>query len=104
VPSDTPTRWAMSLRSVGTDAPGTPLTLTASITPRRAQAFVMTPDETYRWQNQRLDNGQLVASGVASADASGLLTIPDVIISPTGNRLTILAGNDNRLYLPGILR
>jgi VCBS repeat-containing protein len=95
-PLDAVQKWQVSVcaTGAGNGAPacGTGVTQTVSITPRRLQHFVVQPDTPYYWQNQAIAGGAVVASGVVTADQAGRLTTPAVQITPTGNRIMLLAG------------
>lgn len=80
-PVDEPNAWAMAFRS-------TEGTQRVMITPRRVQAFVITPGAAYLWRNVTLD-GREIASGRIIADGDGLLTVSDFEVSEIGNWLVI---------------
>ncbi len=100
-PVDTSGYWKMSFctMSVYNYNCGTSATLHVDITVRRPQQFVITPGKTYTWQNQRINDGKYIASGQATADANGVLTIKNFevdgnsggTITYKGNRLIITA-------------
>jgi hypothetical protein len=83
---DTPDRWEMTLR-LHTAAPVS--TATADVTPRRLQALTHTPGRSYAWENRQQPTQTTVQSGTVVADASGLLTLPDVRLAKDGNRIII---------------
>lgn len=83
VPQDTATLWQISLRAE--DA----VTHTADVTPRRSQQFHPVPGALARWRNLRVGDGVEVQSGMLAADAFGLMTVTNVTVSPTGNRLRL---------------
>jgi hypothetical protein len=83
LPVDTPTEWAMVFRT--TDGS----TQTVDITPRRAQAFRVTPGAEYDWRNVDILTEQVVAEGQVTASADGLITVPGFVVSANGNRLVI---------------
>lgn len=60
---------------------------TVDITPRRLQVFRSEPEQKFRWSN--FSGGKKVQSGEASADKWGLLTLKRIIITKSGNRITI---------------
>jgi pimeloyl-ACP methyl ester carboxylesterase len=93
-PVDTMNQWQISLRT--TDG----MAQTVEVTPRRVQNFVVTPGGSYRWENRRVQDNELVASGLVVATEEGLLTVPDFAVSPTGNRLVILGEGTPAIYLP----
>lgn len=82
LPVDLPEMWAVLVRT--TDGG----TQTVDITPRRVQHFVVTPGAVYRWRNEARD-GSIVASGTATADRDGLVTVEAFLVTPDGNRLVI---------------
>lgn len=84
---DTTTRWEMTLR-LHTAAPVP--TATADVTPRRLQALVHTPGTSYAWENRQQPGDAVIQSGAVAADADGLITVPDVIVTKNGNRIAIL--------------
>ncbi len=85
-PVDQPDRWEIALRSMQAGDQ------TVTLTPRRLQAFVVTPGVVYTWQNVRLDTRQIVQSGTVEADVDGLLVFPGIDVSPTGNRVIVQPG------------
>ncbi|HHW86218.1 MAG TPA: hypothetical protein GX400_08410 [Chloroflexi bacterium] len=98
-PVDTPTQWAMSFCYKFADfydnecGSGQPLTV--DITPRRVQHFPRVPGASYRWENRRVRDGALVASGVVTADGDGLITVPDFALNDAdGNRLILAPDGD----------
>jgi hypothetical protein len=93
---DTPTSYAISLRSTSVDQ-------TADVTLHRLQQFVVQPGATYAWSNYRLSDGVLVGSGTVTADGNGLLTVPAVQITRAGNRL-VLAPSSSDSSVPPSLR
>ncbi len=94
-PLDTPSSWQISLRPVGE-----PITLTVDVTLRRVQTFRVLPGALYRWENWRLADGQLVASGTVMADETGLLSVPGICISPSGNRVRVYSQIHRSTCLP----
>lgn len=86
LPLDRVNEWRISLRT--TDGS----TQTVDVTPRRAQKFRTVAGRAYRWENRRVRNGALVASGIVSADAKGRLTVRDQQVTPGGNRVHITFG------------
>ncbi|MBV6501851.1 MAG: hypothetical protein CJBNEKGG_04381 [Prosthecobacter sp.] len=91
---DTATQWQVRLstsslmHSTGTIA--APANATAAVTPRRLQAFPHTPGALARYEVHDLGN-VLLQSGLISADADGLFTVPAVSITSTGTTLTLLS-------------
>ncbi len=82
-PIDTASQWRISLRT--TDASNQ----TVDVTPRRLQHFHITPGANYAWENRRVSDDGLVASGTVAADADGLVTVQNFAVSPSGNRLVV---------------
>jgi pimeloyl-ACP methyl ester carboxylesterase len=107
-PVDTPVRWQISLCSISADPSindcGTGAPQTVDVTPRRVQHFVIRAGMTYRWENRRVRDGELVASGQVTADSNGVLTVPNFQVSPAGNRLIISPVSVVHNYLPMIFR
>ena len=91
-PVDQAGRWEMSFCAVepGSTTCGGSATVGASITPRRLQHFKVQPGQRYDWENRRVSDHGLVASGTVTASADGLVTIPDFTITPSGNRLALV--------------
>ncbi len=96
---DTPARWEMTIRLqdlVTEPAMGMQVTVpappsaTVDVTPRRLQRFAVVPFASYAYAN--LDaSSNVVASGVVTADALGLVTVPGFAVSSGGNRLVLTA-------------
>lgn len=81
-PTDTPGLWSLALRTTdGSDQ-------TVDVTPRRRQQFAVIPGASYRWENRRLADNVLIQTGVAVADASGVVTAPAVQVNGLGERLS----------------
>ena len=89
--TDEPSTYGITLRSTSGNQ-------TADITPRRLQQFVVNPGASYAWTNIDLTTAAVLQTGTATADASGLLTIPGVQILADGNRLEI-TGTSSYLYV-----
>jgi hypothetical protein len=88
--------WQMSLRTKNL------LVQFADVTPRRLQNFEVVPNRTYRYTVERISDNTLLDSDLFTADADGLLTVPDVEIDGTGVRVRIerlLAGDVSELSL-----
>jgi dienelactone hydrolase len=66
-----------------------PESLTVDVTPRRLQRFVVQAGVEYRWRVLREPENALVAEGLVTPDARGLLTIPAVKVYRTGTRLLL---------------
>jgi len=82
-PVDAPGEWRISLRT--TNGPDQ----TVDVTPRRVQNFVIAPGVSYTWENRRVSDDGLVVSGTVIADADGLITVEDLGVSSSGNRLIL---------------
>ncbi|HPC82136.1 MAG TPA: putative glycoside hydrolase [Thermoanaerobaculaceae bacterium] len=82
-PVDTASLWGISLRTVD----GQPRTV--DVTPRRLQTFRIVAGGDYAWENRRVSDDGLVASGHVTADAAGLVTVPSFAVTGTGNRLRL---------------
>ncbi len=81
--TDEPARW--SVRLANDLASGE---MTVDVTPRRCQQFVLRPGSETHWKTTTGSSGKVVA------DAAGLVTIPAVKLSPSGDvQLTITAGS-----------
>jgi pimeloyl-ACP methyl ester carboxylesterase len=86
-PVDLPLRWEISLKWTGSFAP--PPTVT--ITPRRLQQFLVEPDAHYAWWNVELTTSALIQPPTSvQALPSGLIELPNVVLTPPGNRLTLV--------------
>lgn len=79
---DTPNEWIVVVRSMEGDQ-------TVDVTPRRLQQFVVQLGQTYTWQNTQWPDGTLLQEGVITPDADGLLVLPDVIVTDSGNQIVI---------------
>jgi hypothetical protein len=92
-PVDTVARYQISLCAVRADpddnACGTGAALTVDVTPRRLQQFRVTASARYTWENRRVSDSALVASGSVAADTYGLVTVAGFAVSPGGNRLIL---------------
>jgi len=93
-PVDTPGKWQVSLCSVSPEiamsACGGGPAQTVDITPRRLQYFTIAPGAEYAWENHRVSDNSLVASGKITAGADGTVTVKAFAVSPEGNRLVIM--------------
>ncbi|HZW03641.1 MAG TPA: alpha/beta hydrolase-fold protein, partial [Anaerolineaceae bacterium] len=96
-PVDTADAWQISLCAVDANAAvpacGSGTNQTVNVTPRRLQHFQVAPGASYAWENRSISDGSLIASGTVTADASGLITVPGVFVSPGGVRLRIGSGS-----------
>ncbi|MEO0650234.1 MAG: alpha/beta hydrolase-fold protein [Planctomycetota bacterium] len=80
LPVDDPDNWSISLRcDVGP--------ATVQVSPRRAQTFGVQPGEVLRWDNTRVSDGVIEASGTLIVPSDGIPITPPVTISTTGNRI-----------------
>lgn len=77
--ADTPTAFAISLKSLAGNA-------TATVTIRNAQQFQPPPGQNVTWRNE--SQGQVLQSGSVVADDQGRVTVALQIV-PAGNRLTL---------------
>lgn len=95
-PQETETSWRISLCAVDPLAAvktcGSGVAQTTDVTLRRLQVFDPAPGAAYTWENRRVSDNGLVASGTVVAGPGGLLTIPGVQIGPQGNRLLVFQG------------
>lgn len=82
-PIDTAVEWGISLRSTDNE------TRLVDVTPRRLQTFRVSAGGSYTWENRRVGDNGLVASGQITADANGLATVPSFAVTGTGNRLRL---------------
>lgn len=78
---------------------------TADITLRRVQRFPVTEGLSYDWKNFSTATGSAIASGTATLDTNGLLTVPSFLVLTTGSRLLVTLTNGSIAgRLPGISR
>ena len=82
-PTDTTNLWQVSLRSLNGE------TQAVDVTARRLQRFPVAPGTRVLWRNLRVANGTTSQVGVAAADSEGLITVPQVQVTPDGNRLRL---------------
>lgn len=80
---DEPDHWQVSLRSL------TGANITVNVTPRRLTRFPKQPGVRVLWRNWPLGASEPIQIGQQAADANGLFLIPDVQVSPAGNRLRL---------------
>ncbi len=66
-----------------------PETIYLDVTPRRLQAFTVQDSTQYDWRVERLPDNTVIQSGTVTADAFGLLTIPQVLVAGAGSRVII---------------
>ena len=85
---DGPDKWALTLR-LSEKAPKSECTV--DVTPRRCQQFKPKPGAKLTWTNTIATDAKEIQSGEVTADQWGLVTVPQVKVSATGNRLTITA-------------
>lgn len=81
---DEPGAWEMT---VGLTPAAPQDTCTVDLTARRLQHFKLQPGDTVKWTNTSA--GRVVQSGTATADQYGLLTLPELAVHKTGNRIRI---------------
>jgi hypothetical protein len=110
-PVDTVARWQISLCAVAAAPPraaecGTGQPVTVDVAPRRLQKFAVQAGAAYRWQNRRLSDDVLVASGIVTATATNSLVVPAFLVTPAGNRLILrpAGAQDYQVYLPAAIR
>lgn len=83
---DTADRYEVTVRSLTSPQ-------TASLTPQNLQQFSVTPGQDVAWQAIDAASGQSVQQGRIQADADGLITLPDVLVSTgRGTRLILTTG------------
>jgi len=101
-PIDTADEWRISLRtlvlSVSEGSVGS--TQTVDVTPRRLQTFHIVPADACAWENRRVGDNGLVASGTVIADAAGLITVPAFQVTSGGNRLILRPGTSGPTATP----
>ncbi len=85
-PGDEAARWGLTLR-LNAKAPQGECTV--DVTPRRCQKFKAPAGTKVSWKNIALADGKEVQSGEAISEESGRVTIPKVIVTKGGNRLTL---------------
>jgi pimeloyl-ACP methyl ester carboxylesterase len=83
---DTPERWEMTVGLIDT-APKA--VSTVDVTPRRLQAFSVSPGARLKWTNTSLQDRRVIQSGEAVADKWGLITLQNVVVSKAKNRLKL---------------
>jgi hypothetical protein len=66
-----------------------PDTATVDVTPRRLQAFTVTPGATYAWSNLQLPEEEAIQGGLVTADDDGLLLVGGFLVTKAGNRLVL---------------
>lgn len=79
---DQPASYAIALRSTGAAQ-------RVVVTPRRLQAFAPGPGRRVLWRIVPLGGGPAIDAGTVFADANGLVTVTNVLITPEGNRLVL---------------
>ena len=89
--TDTAGRWEMTSYLINA-APAS--TCTVDVTPRRCQVFHPRPAMACRWTNTDVATGGVIASGVASVDANGLITVPQATVAKTKNRIVLTIVGD----------
>jgi Putative esterase len=96
--ADYPDRWEvrLSLRdlTLSTGIRTAPESATVDVTPRRLQSFQVTPLTSYAWSVRSLADNTPIASGTATADSLGLVTVPAVTVLREGVLL--------RINIPGL--
>lgn len=66
-----------------------PDTITVDVTPRRLQVFAIAPGLLHPWEVRNAATGELLSSGLSMPDANGLVTVPGVLVTDSGARVTI---------------
>jgi hypothetical protein len=66
------------------------------VTPRRVQQFKPAPGTQVRWTNRALASGGAEASGTATVDQLGLITLSGIKIAKGRNRISVLTESSNR--------
>ena len=84
--TDTASTWEMTCLLISS-APA--VTCTVDITPRRCQAFKPAVGTVCNWTNTDVGTGTVIASGTATVDANGLVTLPQVTVGKSKNRISI---------------
>ena len=59
------------------------------ITPRRCQQFKLNANEICTWENVDISSGEVIESGQVTADENGLITIPQIKVGKSKNRIVI---------------
>ena len=80
---DTETTFAVSVRTNSSQ------TLPANITPRGTLNFHPTAGERFRWRNRSLKSSNILQQGTITVKTRDLITLPNIRIEPTGNRIEI---------------
>jgi pimeloyl-ACP methyl ester carboxylesterase len=83
---DTPERWEMT---VGLIDAAPKAVSTVDVTPRRLQAFSVSPGARLKWTNTSLQDRRVIQSGEAVADKWGLITLQNVVVSKAKNRIKL---------------
>ena len=90
---DEPGSWQvrLALRNLRTlwGTVNAPESLMVDVTPRRLQAFTVSPGAAYAWKVSRSSDGATVQSDVAYADELGVLTMSGVKIYRAGSMLSV---------------
>jgi len=77
-------RWSVEI-ALADSAPRSDATV--DVTPRRLQRFTVTPGEVLSWTTTR--GRDVVQEGEVTADQWGLITLPQVIVTRGGTRVTV---------------
>lgn len=83
---DTADSWEMT---VGLTEKAPQDTCTVDITPRRIQNFKFMNGWQVKWENRDAVTGTLIDSGVIHSDSAGLLTLPQISVSKSKNRIIL---------------
>ena len=89
--TDTAAKWEMTCYLTS----GAPqASCTVDVTPRRCQTFDPRPGMVCRWTNTDVATATPIATGTATVDANGLVTVPQTTVCKTQNRLAITIVGD----------
>ena len=83
---DAKDRWEMTVFLVHSSPEAV---CTVDITPRHRKAFNPKPGEAFKWTNTSVADGKVVQSGTVTADKWALVTVKQVKVTKTKNRMTI---------------
>ncbi len=92
-PIDLASSWSVIVRNrdllsvYGTES--APEAITVDVTPRRFQVFTVLGSGLYPWEVRDATTDSLISSGETVPDGNGLLTVPGVLVTDNGARVTI---------------
>ena len=72
-------------------------TCSVDMTPRRIQKFKLEKDQKFNWSNITVKDNQKIQAGVETADQWGLVTIKNLKVNKTGNRIKILLNDPHHV-------